>query len=751
MSRLDKISVEPQPRSLKENIDLVRNNLFPVLIITVASLVFSIVYAVKALNIYKATSEIKISKPVGSILENPLASTMPDLQVDRFLLNEIEIIKSYQVRQKVAYALIDTFKAVKSPGDFYLVLDKDSRQSKEQPKQVADVEDIITALGKADVEQKRGLDFVEISVQSPSPYEAALVSNVYVQQYRLVNLEITRNQLTSIRGFLTQQREEKLKQLSQSEEMLKSFQEKGGIVALDEQASALIGQLSTLQSQRDMQKIDYTSTEKVLQKYRDELKQRSPQITAYIEKAANEEYMKALQTQLAELKINREYVTAGLKDQTSASEAIKAYDKKISSLEDLLKKKVEILKASIFASTPEELRDFASQIIQQEIKAASLRISIDQMNVLINNYEQKFNLLPKSSIELAGLHRNRESIEKLFLLVEQKYQEALINEQSQPGNVLIVDQARIPIKPYKPNRILIIGVGFVLGLIISFGYVFLRNFFDNTVKTPDDIQKLNTNVLAWIPQIEGIVATGTSDFEFIVAKKPDSIPSESFRALRTRVQFSRVDSETLKTILVTSSAPSEGKTMICTNLAGSFAFSNKRTVIVDCDLRKPRIHSFFKTNRYPGLVDYLFGQVAFEEIVRQSEIPDLWYITAGTIPPNPSEILESQKMRDFLSMIREKYDYILLDSPPVIAVTDSEILARYADATTLVVSANTTEIELMVRALEIIQQDNINFIGAILNNFVYKSSYGSYYKYYYYYTRPRKADRSKLPPSQITT
>lgn len=753
MSRLDKVSIEPQPRSLKENIDLIRNNLFPVLIITVASLVFSIVYAVKALNIYKATSEIKISKPVGSILENPLATTLPDLQVDRFLLNEIEIIKSYQVRRRVALALVDTFKAVKSPNNFYLVLDKKTRQSKDQPQELADVSDIITELSKVDIEQKRGLDFVEISVQSPSPYEAALVSNVYVQQYRLVNLEITRNQLTSIRGFLTQQREEKLKQLSQSEDMLKSFQEKGGVVALDQQANALVQQLSSLQSQRDMAKIELTSTEKGLQKYRDELQKRSPQINAFIEKAANEEYMKALQTQLAELKINRSYVIVNMKDQASANlnEAVKEYDKKIASLEELLNQKVSILKSSVFASTPEELRALAQEIIQQEIKATSLRISADQLNNLLNLYEQKFNLLPKSSIELARLHRNRESIEKLFLLVEQKYQEALINEQSQPGNVLIVDEARIPLLPFKPNRVLIIAVGFILGLVIAFGYIFLRNFFDNTIKTPDDIQKLNANVLAWIPQIEGIVATGSSDFEFIVAKKPDSIPSESFRALRTRVQFSRVDTETLKTILITSSAPSEGKTMICTNLAGSFAFSNKKTLIVDCDLRKPRIHSFFKTNRYPGLVDYLFGQVSFDEIIRQSEIPDLSYITAGTIPPNPSEILESQKMRDFLSMVRDKYDYILLDSPPVIAVTDSEILARYADATALVVSANTTEIELMMRSLEIIQQDNINFIGTILNNFVYKSSYGSYYKYYYYYTRPRKADRSKLPPSQITT
>ncbi len=748
MSKIEKNVIEAQPRSLKENIDLLRNNLFPILIITLSSLVFAVVYAYQALNIYKTTASMKISKPSGSILDNPFSSAMPDMQGDRFLMNEIEIIKSYQVRSKVASALIDTFKKANSPNNFYIILDKKTRSKKDIVPRVSCVDSLAIDLSKVDIAQKRGLDFVEISVESPSKYEAALITNTYCKVYKMVNLEINRNQLTIVRQFLIDQREEKLKQLNQAEEMLKAFQEKGGIVALDQQATSLISQLTTLESQRDMHKIELSSSEKALQKYRGELKEKSPQINAFLDNVASEDYMSALQKQIAELKINREFVDLNLKNQTAGNEAVKDYDKKIKVLEELLKQKVEVLKTSVFATTPEELRSLAQLIIQEELKAQSLRISIDQLGNLAKNYEQKFNLLPKSAIELARLQRNRESIEKLFLLVEEKYQEALINETSQPGNVLIIDQARIPGAPSKPNRPLIVGVGFVLGLVISLGYVFLRNFFDNTIKTPDDIQKLNINVLAWIPQIEGILATGSSEFEFIVAKKPDSIPAESFRALRTRVQFSRVDTDTLKLILITSSAPSEGKTLICTNLAGSFAMSNKKTIIVDCDLRKPRVHSFFRTNRYPGLVDYLFGQVAFEEIIRQSEIPDLFYITAGTIPPNPSEILESQKMRDFLADIRTKYDYVLMDSPPIVAVTDSEILARHADATVLVVSANTTEVELMLRSLEIIQQDNINFIGTVLNNFVYKSSYGSYYKYYYYYTRPRKADRAKLPPVQ---
>lgn len=164
---------------------------------------------------------------------------------------------------------------------------------------------------------------------------------------------------------------------------------------------------------------------------------------------------------------------------------------------------------------------------------------------------------------MARLERNREALEKLYTLLEEKYQEALINEQSQPGNVLIIDNATKPDLPAKPNRILIVLIGFVLGFGLAFGYIFTRNYFDNTIKTPEDIQNRNINVLAWIPQIEDINLNGT---EFIVSKRPDSIPSEAFRALRTRIQFAHPDKRVLKTILITSSAPSEGKSTVAINL-----------------------------------------------------------------------------------------------------------------------------------------------------------------------------------------
>ncbi len=395
----------------------------------------------------------------------------------------------------------------------------------------------------------------------------------------------------------------------------------------------------------------------------------------------------------------------------------------------------------MFASTPEEIKLLTQKVFEEEVKYQALSASYSELNKIVAGFEKKFNQLPNRTIDLARLQREQSAFEKLYLLVEEKYQEALINEQSTPGNVLIIDVARIPVSPSKPNRLLIVLVGLVLGLGMGAGFAFIRNYFDNTVKTPEDIQNKNINVLAWIPQIEG--AALDKDFEFIVHKKPNSIPSEAFRALRTRIQFSKIDVEQLKTILVTSATPQEGKTTVSTNLAGSFANAGKRTLIIDCDLRKPRLHNILGTKRYPGFVDHFFGQASYDEILRTSEVQNLFFITGGTIPPNPSEILGSSQMEQFLQKLRNEFDIIILDSPPVVAVTDSEILSGLTDGTVLVTSANITEVDLMKKAVELLTHERGSFLGCVLNNFTYRSGYGSYYKYYYYYSKPTEAKVKK--------
>lgn len=724
-----------ETRSIVDYLQLIRGNLLPILIITAVSFIFALVYAINAVDIYNSTTLVKINKNSGNILEaNPLLQ--PFGSEDRFISNEIEIIKSFTLRERVAGALIDSFNTAQKKDTFSVLMTTD-KLDQSKKKLMSKDQLALTLSGLVTVEQKRGLDFVILSASSPSPYEAALIANTYSSEYRNLNLMFNRDQLIVIKNYLDQQRAEKLEALNQSEDMLKTFQESGGIIALDNQASNLISQISTLEASKGMYEIELKSTQNAIESYKAKLAKLDPDALDYLAQYEVKGYFDQLQTEIAKLEIQKLLVVGNEKDPKNAK-ALKEIDTKINLLKDKLDEKVEKFQKSAVANTPEEYKSLTLKLLELDIQEKGLNFSIAQVTSQLGQYETKFGTLPSNAIELAKLTRTREGLEKLYTLIEQRYQESVINEQSQPGNVVVIEAARVMTQPAKPNRTLIVIIGIVLGLVVSISYVFVRDYFDKTVKTPDQLTKLGFNVLSWIPRIEGIDATKGSSNEFIVFSKPDSIPAEAFRALRTRLQFTTPDAAKMKVILVTSSAPTEGKTIISTNLAGSFSQINKRVLLVDCDLRKPRVHNVFNMNRHPGLVDYLFSHNSLDEIIRTTEMPNLDFIPCGTIPPNPAELMESEAMINFLHEIRDRYDFIILDTPPVIAVTDSEILARYVDGSVLVVSADTTEMELLKRAGEIMRQGTHHFIGAVLNNFVYKSSYGSYYKYYYYYSRSTK-------------
>lgn len=724
-----------QTNTFKDYIRLIRANWVPVLLITLVGLIVASIYAINAIDIYKSTATIKISRPQGgSVLTSPLLPEFQEWGNDRFIANEIEIMTSYTARRMVAVTLIDSFYRDLNKSHYFVLKDTKLTEN-ESDNNVKSADDLAIALSDVSIDQKRGLDIIELSAVSPSPYEAALIANVYAQQYKKLNLEQNRDQLTLVTNFLDEQRKEKYDELNAAEETLRDFQESGGLIALDERASTLISVLAQFEAQKSATQVDLMASNKVLENLRKELQAQNPRMADYLTSLTSQKYITAIQEEITKLEINKQVALSKKDGLTEDSPVILEYDRKINELRKELDKELGVLKAGIFASSPEEVKELTQKIIAEEVKNQSLQTSIKELDKIVEGYEARFMKLPKNTIELARLKRNSEALEKLYLMIEQRYQEALINEQSQPGNVLIIDEARVAQFPSKPNRKLIIIIGFLLGAGLAVGYVFVKNYFDDTVKSPDDIEHRNINVLAWIPHFDSSIA-GDQTVQFIVDKLPDSIPSEAFRALRTRIQFSRINTESLKTILITSSAPQEGKTTIAVNLAGSFAHSKKKVLLIDCDLRKPSVHKLFEKEKVPGLIDYLVGSVKLEEVLMKSKIQNLSFISSGTIPPNPAEMLDSQEMRNFLKQLREKFDLIILDSPPIIAVTDSEILTSMVDGTLLVVSSENTEIDMMERSVELIRRENTQFLGTVLNNFSYKSGYGSYYKYYYYYSRP---------------
>jgi capsular exopolysaccharide synthesis family protein len=724
--------------TLRDHINLIKSSWIILLLICTVVVGLAVVYSMMSTDIYVATTEIKITTPQGSILSAPVIP-MASLKMENNLIaNEIQTISNPTIKLQVANLLMDTIQTFQNTKEFSVLVNREDGKPV-----IKNRGDILKALSKnVSITQKGNLDFIEISAESPSPNEAALIANLYANVYREFNLAMNRDQLTTIKETLSEQRAEKLVDLIESENAIKNYQLKGGVIQLDAQAKNLIDKLSDFESRKNTAKIEMNIARQSLDNYKKELEQRDPSLIKYLENKSSEPYLLELQKNIAVLETNRDIAILNNPAAKNNSDVIKDYDNKISELKDKLKESIDKYQTTILASSPEEIKSLMYKVFEEEVKYQSLAASYNQLGQIMGSYEQKFNSLPTRTLDLARLERERAVFEKLYLTLEEKYQEALINEQSIPGNVIIMNSAYPPDNPSKPNRIVIIMLSLMAALALGLGFVYIRHYLDKSIKTPEDLERLKIKFLTWIPKVKGR-KNFNNEKEFIMLTEPESLIGESFRALRTRIQFSKNGSNA-KTILITSSAPAEGKTLISLNLAGCFAQDEKRTLIVDCDLRKPRLHSIMGESIAPGLTDYLFGKTTYENILRMSKLPKLDYIPAGTIQNNPSEILNSRKMISLLHKLKEDYDIVILDTAPILAVSDSEVLVNFVDASILVASVNSTNIDWVKQSVELLKREQNSFLGVVLNNYDFQMGYPANYKYHgYYYANEEEAKKKK--------
>jgi capsular exopolysaccharide synthesis family protein len=746
-------SVIKSSRNIRYYFNLLARNKIPMLLSVGVGLIASYFYAMSQMDIYSSASSLRLTKPKENVLEGKIFSELESELPERFINNEVEILRSFAIREKAAKYLLDSFENYKNKSAFYIIC-----ATPTQPPQMCDKPKSIGALAGAlpsvvEVSQKRGLDIVSVKAESPVPLEATLIANCYAQAYADYSLKSNRNHLTLNREFLENQVQEKYNELLKSEDNMTNFLRTEKIVELGTQSNVLITGIAAIESQYNEALINSKTSNLALEDYKRELDKLDPQAVEYLESKITDPYIAELQSQIAKLEIQRDLIKTGNEEIVENSKPLKDYELKLSELKKNLNEKLDILKKGATSNTPDERRDVAWKLFESKVSNDQFKIKEKMLKDYLGKYEAKFNKLPEQTIEYANLERTRKANEKVYLMLLEKYQEALINEESQPNNVRIIDYGKVPKSPAKPNRPLIIIIGLLIGLGLGYGFVLVRNVLDVSVKSPEELENVGISLIGWVPTFMSSSKNGRGGpaaQELILAYNAESAPAESFRTLRTRLQFSKLEPEPIKTFLITSSIPREGKTILSANLAASFALSSK-VLLLDCDFRKPRLHNIFNQKRYPGLCDYLFGTVSFQDIVRKTQFENLSFVSCGTIPPNPAELIASKHMQNFLNSMKPKFDYIIIDSPPLATVTDAELLSSYVDGTVVVTLANKTRLDLLINTIDTLNKINDSFIGVVLNNFDYQATYGSYYKYYYYYYGTSQKEKGKVPKSPMSS
>jgi capsular exopolysaccharide synthesis family protein len=340
-------------------------------------------------------------------------------------------------------------------------------------------------------------------------------------------------------------------------------------------------------------------------------------------------------------------------------------------------------------------------------------------------------------IEYNVLKREIDSNKNLYDSFLRRTKETEVSKDLETTSVSIVDLADVPKSPFSPNRKRDISAGVTMGLLLGVVFAFILEYLDSTVKTAEDIEMyVKLPFLGYVPSARREAKT-EQEIDLIAHKSPRSRITEAYRSVRTSIIFSSPEDKPLKTILITSTSPQEGKTTVSINLSIVFAHSNEKTLLIEGDLRKPRIARSFGIENTIGVSSYLTGNKELEEVIRSTFIPNLFIIPSGPKPPNPSELLISTKTSQFLEQLRKKFDRILIDSPPTFSVADSVILANKVDGVIDIIRSGFLNIDIILRGRQRLSEAKARILGVILNNVDVKRE-DSYYYYHYYYSEDKE-------------
>lgn len=352
---------------------------------------------------------------------------------------------------------------------------------------------------------------------------------------------------------------------------------------------------------------------------------------------------------------------------------------------------------------------------------------------------KRVSVMPETQQEILRLSRDVESGRAVYMQLLNRQQELNIAKSSAIGNVRIIDNAVAQTKPVKPKKIVIILIGFIFGSVVAIGIVLLRVFLRRGIESPEQLEELGINVYASIPVSEAFANNAVKKASwknknydikqaFLAVENPADLAIEAIRGLRTSLHFAMMESRN-NILMISGASPNAGKTFVSTNLAAVIAQSGKKVLFIDTDMRKGYTHNLFNVENTKGLSDILSGKMTVERAIQPLSMAGFDFIARGAVPPNPAELLMHKNFDALLSWASQNYEIVVLDTPPILAVTDAAIIGNYVGTTLLVArfEQNTAkEIEVSVRRFE---QSGVIVKGCILNGIIKKAS--SYYSYGY--------------------
>ena len=549
---------------------------------------------------------------------------------------------------------------------------------------------------------------VEITFSSPNPEIAAMVTNSVAKAYIEQILDMRMQSSGYSIGWMTRKADEERLKLEQSEQSLQKYMKDHDIVTIEDRITILPQKLAEVSSELTRAQTRRKEAETVYN-----------QVMSVIRNKGDLQTLPMISENQALQAMNLEI--------RKARQQILEISKKYGPKHPLMKSALAEID-SLNANRDREIERIVASIKNEYDLARATEETLDQLLTCTKSDTADLN---ERFIQYGILKRDVETNRNLYNALVSKIKEQSVTDQIRTVDVWVVEDAKIPEFPSKPNKPRNLLLGIILGLFGGIGLAFFLEYLDNTIKLPEDVEdRLGLPVLGMVPESEGLPENGAAP---PVPIDMDTPIGESYKALRSAIQLSS-QAEPPKALLITSVLPREGKTTTAIHLAMAMSQLDRKVLLMDADLRRPRISNFFAIDNAKGLSTYLAGvtdmKIAHKDVRRNLDV-----IPSGPCPPNPSELLASERYKTLIKLLKEKYDTVIIDSPPLLSVSDALPISKLADGTIVIVRSAETTWDAFEKGIKKLDDIQAKLAGIVINAVnIRTSGYGYYSQYGYYET-----------------